>query len=76
MFVEQPLAHDDLAGLKKLAQGQPRCRSASTRASIRLADIETNARAGAGGVSLKLIKLGGIAARSKPASCASGSACR
>ena len=33
-----------------------------------LADIETNARAGAGGVSLKLIKLGGISAALQAAS--------
>ena len=58
LFVEQPLAHDDLAGLKAL-----------TRAKVpigidegihSLADIEANAQAGAGGISLKLIKLGGI----------------
>jgi muconate cycloisomerase len=59
MFVEQPLPYDDLDGLKALAR--------STKVPIgidegihSLADIETNARAGAGGVSLKLIKLGGI----------------
>ena len=58
-FIEQPLAYDDLDGLKKLAK--------ATKLPIgidegihSLADIETNARAGAGGVSLKLIKLGGI----------------
>ena len=61
MFVEQPLAHDDLAGLKALAK--------STKVPIGvdegihgLPDIEANARAGAGGISLKLIKLGGITA--------------
>ena len=61
MFVEQPLAYDDIEGLKKLAK--------STKVPIgidegihSLADIGTNARAGAGGVSLKLIKLGGISA--------------
>jgi muconate cycloisomerase len=59
MFVEQPLAYDDLAGLKVLARGS------TTPIGIdegihSLADIEANARAGAGGVSLKLIKLGGI----------------
>ncbi len=61
MFVEQPLAYDDIEGLKKLAK--------STKVPIgidegihSLADIETNARAGAGGMSLKLIKLGGISA--------------
>jgi muconate cycloisomerase len=59
MFVEQPLAYDDLDGLRKLA------RAAKVPIGIdegihSLADISTNARAGAGGVSLKLIKLGGI----------------
>jgi len=61
MFVEQPLAYDDIEGLKKLTR--------STKVPIgidegihSLADIATHARAGAGGVSLKLIKLGGIAA--------------
>jgi muconate cycloisomerase len=61
MFVEQPLAHDDLDGLKKLA------RAVKTPIGIdegihSLADISAHARAGAGGVSLKLIKLGGITA--------------
>jgi len=59
MFVEQPLAYDDIEGLKKLTK--------ATKVPIgidegihSLADIATSARAGAGGVSLKLIKLGGI----------------
>ena len=61
MFVEQPLAYDDMDGLKKLAK--------STKVPIGIdegihsfTDIETSARAGAGGVSLKLLKLGGISA--------------
>ena len=61
MFVEQPLAYDDIAGLRKLTR--------ATKMPIgidegihSLADVETNAKAGAGGVSLKLIKLGGITA--------------
>jgi muconate cycloisomerase len=61
MFVEQPLAYDDVGGLRKLARG--------TKVPIgvdegihSLADIVTSAKAGAGGVSLKLIKLGGIGA--------------
>src|SRR5581483_5828121 len=61
LFVEQPLAHDDIEGLKKLTR--------STKVPIgidegihSLADITASARAGAGGVSLKLIKLGGITA--------------
>ena len=67
MFVEQPLAYDDIEGLKKLTRG--------TKVPIgidegihSLADIATSARAGAGGVSLKLIKLGGIAAALEAAS--------
>ena len=61
MFVEQPLAYDDIEGLRKLARG--------TKVPIGVdegihsfADITTSAKAGAGGVSLKLIKLGGIIA--------------
>ena len=61
LFVEQPLAYDDIAGLTKLAR--------STKVPIGVdegihsfADIETSAKARAGGVSLKLIKLGGIIA--------------
>ena len=59
MFVEQPLGYDDIEGLRKLARG--------TKVPIGVdegihsfADIVTSAKAGAGGVSLKLIKLGGI----------------
>ena len=58
-FIEQPLPPDDLAGLKALAR--------ATRTPIGLdesiqsrADIEAAKRAGAKGVSLKLIKLGGL----------------
>jgi muconate cycloisomerase len=61
MFVEQPLAYDDVEGLRKLTH--------STKVPIGVdegihsfADITTSAKAGAGGVSLKLIKLGGITA--------------
>jgi len=58
-FVEQPLGADDLAGLKALA------RAAKTPIGMdetikSLADIEAVKRAGAKGVSLKLIKLGGF----------------
>jgi muconate cycloisomerase len=61
MFVEQPLGYDDIDGLRKLT------RSANVPIGIdegihSLADIVSNAKAGAGGVSLKLIKLGGIMA--------------
>jgi muconate cycloisomerase len=61
MFVEQPLAYDDVEGLRKLTH--------STKVPIGVdegihsfADITTSAKAGASGVSLKLIKLGGITA--------------
>jgi muconate cycloisomerase len=61
MFIEQPLAYDDIEGLRKLTR--------ATKVPIgidegihSLTDIAISARAGAGGVSLKLIKLGGITA--------------
>jgi muconate cycloisomerase len=59
LFVEQPLPHDDLEGLKSLARI---CRlPIGIDEGIRgIADIEAHAKAGAGGVSLKLSKLGGI----------------
>ena len=59
MFIEQPLPADDMAGLKALAR--------TTKTPIgmdesiqSLADIAAVQRAGAKGVSLKLIKLGGF----------------
>jgi len=60
-FVEQPLAYDDLDGLKTLT------RSAKAPIGVdesihSLADITSCAKAGASGVSLKLIKLGGMTA--------------
>ena len=61
MFVEQPLAYDDIEGLRKLARGT-KLPIGIDEGIHSLADIATHARAGAGGVSLKLIKLGGIAA--------------
>ena len=58
-FIEQPLPADDIAALRALAR--------STRTPIgmdesihSLADIEAARRAGAKGISLKLIKLGGF----------------
>jgi muconate cycloisomerase len=61
MFIEQPLPYDDIDGLKKLAR--------ATKVPVGIdegihsfADISASAKAGAGGVSLKLIKLGGIIA--------------
>ena len=57
-FVEQPLPHDDLAGLKALAK--LRLPIGVDESIHALADVTANARAGAAGVSLKLIKLGGF----------------
>jgi len=58
-FVEQPLGADDLAGLKALARGA-RTPIGMDESIQSLADIETVKRAGAKGISLKLIKLGGF----------------
>jgi muconate cycloisomerase len=58
VFVEQPLPHDDLAGLKALAK--LRLPIGIDEGIHSLADVTANARAGAAGVSLKLIKLGGF----------------
>jgi muconate cycloisomerase len=59
LFVEQPLPHHDLGALAKLT----RLASVPIGADEgihSLADIEAHERCGAGGVSLKLIKLGGM----------------
>src|SRR5882757_4414121 len=61
MFVEQPLAHDDRNGLGRLTRLSPTPIGADEGIHS-LADIAAHERAGAGGVSLKLIKLGGISA--------------
>jgi hypothetical protein len=61
VFVEQPLAYDDVEGLKKLARGA-KVPIGVDEGIHSFADITTSAKAGAGGVSLKLIKLGGIIA--------------
>jgi muconate cycloisomerase len=61
MFVEQPLAHDDLSGLARLTRLSPTPIGADEGIHS-LADIEAHERCGAGGVSLKLIKLGGMSA--------------
>src|SRR5215813_1331676 len=58
LFLEQPLPPDDLAGLKTLARS--RLPIGVDEAIHTLADIKAHARAGARGVSLKLIKLGGL----------------
>jgi muconate cycloisomerase len=61
MFVEQPLAHDDLDGLSRLTQLSP-IPIGADEGIHSLADIERHQRCGAGGLSLKLIKLGGVSA--------------
>jgi len=58
-FIEQPLAADDLAGLKTLARAT-RTPIGMDESIQSLADIDAVKRAGAKGVSLKLIKLGGF----------------
>jgi muconate cycloisomerase len=61
MFLEQPFVHDDLEGLERLARVSP-VPIGADEGIHSLADITTHERCGAGGVSLKLIKLGGISA--------------
>src|SRR5262245_2798983 len=58
LFLEQPLPPHDLAGLKALVRS--RLPIGVDEAIHTLADIEWHARAGARGISLKLIKLGGL----------------
>ena len=57
-FMEQPLAHENLAGLSRLARGQP-IPIGADEGIHSISDIEAHAAAGASGLSLKLIKLGG-----------------
>jgi muconate cycloisomerase len=59
MFIEQPLPADDLAGLKALARAT-KTPIGMDESIQSLADIAAVKRAGAKGVSLKLIKLGGF----------------
>jgi L-alanine-DL-glutamate epimerase-like enolase superfamily enzyme len=61
MFVEQPLAYDDFDGLRKLTRAT-KVPIGVDEAIHSFADIVSSAKAGASGVSLKLIKLGGITA--------------
>jgi muconate cycloisomerase len=58
-FIEQPLPADDLAGLEALARVS-KTPIGMDESIQSLADIEAAKRAGARGVSLKLIKLGGF----------------
>jgi muconate cycloisomerase len=61
LFIEQPLPADDLKGLKTLTRGL-RTPIGVDEGIHAIADVETSALAGADGVSLKFIKLGGITA--------------
>ena len=61
LFLEQPLAHDDLEGLAALAKGSA-VPIGSDEGIHSLHDISAHAKVGARGVSLKLIKLGGMSA--------------
>lgn len=61
LFLEQPLAPADLAGLEALARMSPIPIGADEGIHA-LHDIGAHAQAGAGGASLKLIKLGGFGA--------------
>jgi muconate cycloisomerase len=58
-FIEQPLSAEDLAGLKALARAT-KTPIGMDESIHSLADIEAVKRAGAKGLSLKLIKLGGF----------------
>ena len=61
MFLEQPLGPHDLKGLAALTRVAP-IPIGADEGIHSLADITAHAEAGAGGVSLKLIKLGGMSA--------------
>src|SRR5262245_60885498 len=61
MFLEQPLGHTDLSGLAALTRTAP-IPIGADEGIHSLHDIEAHAQAGAGGLSLKLIKLGGLGA--------------
>jgi len=61
LFLEQPFDHADMTGLAALARSTP-VPIGADEGIHSLHDIEAHAAAGAGGVSLKLIKLGGFAA--------------
>lgn len=61
LFLEQPLGAHDLAALAALVRSSPIPLGADEGIHS-LADVTAHAQAGAGGVSLKLIKLGGISA--------------
>jgi len=60
-FIEQPVMGHDLEGMAEVARATS-VPVGADEGIHSLADISTSARAGAGGVSLKLIKLGGVTA--------------
>jgi muconate cycloisomerase len=61
LFIEQPLPHADLNALARLTRISA-IPIGADEGIHSLADIEAHERCGAGGVSLKLIKLGGMSA--------------
>jgi muconate cycloisomerase len=61
LFLEQPLGGGDLRRLAALARSSPTPLGADEGIHS-LADVETHAQCGVGGISLKLIKLGGFSA--------------
>jgi muconate cycloisomerase len=61
LFLEQPFAHDDLGALRRLAALSP-VPIGADEGIHSLTDIAAHERCGVGGVSLKLIKLGGLSA--------------
>jgi muconate cycloisomerase len=61
LFLEQPLGHADLQGLSALTRVAP-IPIGADEGIHSVTDIEAHARFGIGGVSLKLIKLGGFSA--------------
>jgi len=61
LFLEQPFGPHDLTALAALARSSP-VPLGGDEGIHSLADVTAHAQAGAGGVSLKLIKLGGLAA--------------
>jgi muconate cycloisomerase len=61
LFLEQPLDSSDLQGLAVLARNSPIPLGADEGIHS-LADVEAHAQRGVGGISLKLIKLGGFGA--------------
>jgi len=66
LFLEQPLGFADLKGLTALARLSPIPIGADEGIHA-VADVEAHAACGAGGVSLKLIKLGGFSAAQEAA---------